>query len=178
LLHHTLGTVDYDHRRRIFAEVCALSIVLHNLEDAPTMIDGALMACLQQRRPVYIEVPCNLAARFVPAPGQIRVDRPKPSDPDALAAAVAASAQILGQAVHPVLVAGVKLRAAGAIEAFRSLADSLGCAVAVMPDAKINSKLCRAQSAAGEPGIAGARLAMEQPLEPPRWRRSPVQERQ
>ena len=76
------------------------------------------------------------------------------------------------------LVAGVKLRAAGAIEAFRSLADSLGCAVAVMPGAKINGKFMSSAICAGEPGIAGARLAMEQPLEPPRCRRSAVQERQ
>jgi pyruvate decarboxylase len=52
LLHHTLGTIDYDYCRRIFAEVCALSIVLNNLEDAPAVIDGALMTCLEQRRPV------------------------------------------------------------------------------------------------------------------------------
>ena len=49
--------------------------------------------------------------------------------PQALAARIDVAAK-------PVLVAGVKLRSQGATAAFRQLADALGCAVAVMPDAK------------------------------------------
>jgi pyruvate decarboxylase len=136
LLHHTLGTVDYDYCQRIFQQVCADSVVLHNLDDAPTLIDRALLACLSQRQPVYIEVPCDLAGLPIPAPRPLRFDRKATSDPESLLAAVEATSMIIARAARPVLVAGVKLRAAGAIDAFRTLADALGCAVAVMPDAK------------------------------------------
>ena len=40
------------------------------------------------------------------------------------------------EAKKPILLAGVHLRAYGAIDAFRELAEALGCAVAVMPNAK------------------------------------------
>jgi pyruvate decarboxylase/indolepyruvate decarboxylase len=58
------------------------------------------------------------------------------SDPKAIAAAVDAAAKLLNGARKPVLLAGSKLRAYGAIDAFRELAETLGCGVAVMPDAK------------------------------------------
>ena len=45
-------------------------------------------------------------------------------------------ASLLQQAKKPILLAGVHLRAYGAIDAFRELAEALGCAVAVMPNAK------------------------------------------
>jgi len=53
-----------------------------------------------------------------------------------LDAAVEAAAARIQAAVKPVLVAGVKLRREKASAAFLRLADALGCAVAVMPDAK------------------------------------------
>ena len=39
-------------------------------------------------------------------------------------------------AKKPILLAGAHLRSYGAIDAFRELAEALGCAVAVMPNAK------------------------------------------
>jgi pyruvate decarboxylase/indolepyruvate decarboxylase len=50
--------------------------------------------------------------------------------------AVARAGELLQQAKKPILLAGVHLRAYGAIDAFRELAEALGCAVAVMPNAK------------------------------------------
>jgi pyruvate decarboxylase/indolepyruvate decarboxylase len=58
------------------------------------------------------------------------------SDPKALVATVEAAAKLLNGSRKPVMLAGSKLRAYGAIDAFRELAEALGCGVAVMPDAK------------------------------------------
>ena len=46
------------------------------------------------------------------------------------------AAALLNEATKPVLVAGVKLRSFGGVEAFRALADASGYGVAVMPNAK------------------------------------------
>ena len=50
--------------------------------------------------------------------------------------AVGRASDLVQQAKKPILLAGVHLRAHGAIDAFRELAEALGCAVAVMPNAK------------------------------------------
>lgn len=50
-----------------------------------------------------------------------------------LAAAVDRASALLSGAKKPLLLAGVNLRSYGAIDAFRELAEALGCAVAVMP---------------------------------------------
>jgi pyruvate decarboxylase len=135
-LHHTLGTLDYAYPRTIFEQICAESVILPDLDEAPALIDRTLMAAVSRRQPVYIEVPCDLAGGLVSPPQPLVFNSPAPIDPASLEAAIAAVAAMIADASRPVLVAGVRLRQAGAIEAFLRLADRLGSAVAVMPDAK------------------------------------------
>ena len=61
---------------------------------------------------------------------------PEESNSDALAGAVRPGDRPLASAKKPILLAGAHLRSHGAIGAFRDVAEALGCAVAVMPDAK------------------------------------------
>ena len=62
---------------------------------------------------------------------------PEESNSHALAAAVDRATAMLAGAKKPILLAGAHLRCSyGAIGAFRDVAEALGCAVAVMPDAK------------------------------------------
>jgi pyruvate decarboxylase len=61
---------------------------------------------------------------------------PEESNSAALAAAVERASTLLADAARPILLAGALLRSYGAIDAFRELAEKLGCAVAVMPNAK------------------------------------------
>ena len=136
-LHHTIGTHDftyqYDMVRRI---TCEAVRVLHP-EDAPHLIDKAIRAALRERKPAYIEIPTNLASLPCPEPAPFEsLFSSAQSDSKALAAAIDAAAALLNAAQNPVLLAGSKLRAYGAIDAFRKLAEALGCPVAVMPDAK------------------------------------------
>jgi pyruvate decarboxylase len=115
---------------------CAAVRILH-AEDAPYLIDHAIRTALRERKPAYIEIACNLATApcAEPAPFETLLTS-EASNPKALTAAVETAVTLLNDAKKPLLLAGVQLRAYGAIDAFRELAEALGCAVAVMPDAK------------------------------------------
>jgi indolepyruvate decarboxylase len=105
--------------------------------DAPHQIDYAIRQALRERKPACIEIACNIAAAPCAAPGPISaVIANEPSDPEALAAAVAAAADFLRDKQKPVLLIGSKLRAAGAEKQAIELADALGCAATVMAAAK------------------------------------------
>jgi TPP-dependent 2-oxoacid decarboxylase len=137
LIHHTLGEKDFYQTERCFAPVVAQTFNIRNIQDAPHLIDAAITTCLARRKPVYLEIACNLAGAAISSPGALTLPPSPPSiDSAALAAAVDAAAARINSSVKPVLVAGSKLRRAGACEAFLKLADAVGCAVAVMPDAK------------------------------------------
>jgi TPP-dependent 2-oxoacid decarboxylase len=136
VIHHALGEVRYDYQRQIYAHVTAGAFAIRRLEDAPAAIDRAIETALRCRKPVYLEIDCNLAAVTVPAP-TARDFRPGSlSEPSALTAAVAHAADLLGNATRPVLVAGPRIRPPEAGAAFRKLADAAGYAVATQPAAK------------------------------------------
>jgi len=137
LVHHTLAEQDFYQAGKCFEPVVAATFNIRHAGDAPRMIDAAVTTCLAKRKPVYLEIACNLAGASIPGPAPLTLPPPAgSSDPAALAAAVEAAAARINRAVKPVLVGGVKLRSADACGGFLKLADALGCAVAVMPDAK------------------------------------------
>ncbi len=136
IIHHSLGEVRYDYQRQIYEHVTAGAFAIHRLEDAAVMIDRAIDTALRRRKPVYLEIDCNLAALDASAPTPRDFRTVWPSDPSALAAAVAHAARLLKGASRPVLVAGPRLRPPEVQAAFRRLADAAGYAVAVQPAAK------------------------------------------
>ena len=137
LVHHTIGEKELDQVSRCFEPVVRKVFVVRRADEAPQMIDEAVTLCLRDKKPVYLEIACNLAAGVIAYPAPLTLPPPRPrSDPASLAAAAAAAAGLLERSGKPVLVAGVKLRSQEAVASFRNLADALACAVAVMPDAK------------------------------------------
>ena len=137
LLHHTLGTHDFSYQLEIAARLTCAAVAITSADDAPFLIDLAIRCALREQKPAYIEIPCNLAATPCASPGPISsLTRTLPSDPATLKAAVSAAAEFLAARSKPMLLAGPKLRPAGAVAAFLKLAEALGCAVAVMPSAK------------------------------------------
>lgn len=136
LLHHTIGNIDYDYQRDIYAKVTADAIVIRHPREAPRQIDRALETALSLKKPVYLEVACNIANAPTSAP-HARVFGHRPaSDLKSLEQAIAQTAERLNAATKPVLVAGVKLRSTQAQDAFRELAEASGYGVATMPNAK------------------------------------------
>jgi pyruvate decarboxylase len=136
VIHHALGEVRYDYQRQIYEHVTAGAFAVRRPEDAPAVIDRAVATALRCRKPVYLEIDCNLAALPVPAPTPRGFQSGPRSDPAALAAAVAHAADLLSSATRPVLVAGPRIRPPEARAAFRALADAASYAVAAQPAAK------------------------------------------
>jgi len=137
LLHHTIGTHDFSYQYEIFRQVTCAAVRILNAENAPLLLDHAIVTALRERKPAYIEIACNLAAAPCNKPAPFEsVLIEKVTNRHSLNAAVKSAAAILNNAKKPLLLAGSHLRSFKAMDAFRELAESLGCAVAVMPDAK------------------------------------------
>jgi indolepyruvate decarboxylase len=136
ILHHTLATENYSYVRKIYAHITAHSIFIHRPSDAPMQIDTAIAIALEKKKPVYIEIACNIAGLEVSPPTQRALNVKRLSDTSSLEAAIADAASKLNAAVKPVLVAGSKSRHCGATAMIEELSQSCGYAMAAMPDAK------------------------------------------
>jgi pyruvate decarboxylase len=136
ILHHTLATENYSYVRELFSKITAHSVFIHRPCDAPMQIDTAISIALEQKKPVYIEIACNIANAEVSAPTQRALNAKKLSDTSSLEAAIQEAAAKLNAAVKPVLVAGSKSRSCDATKMIEELSSSCGYALAAMPDAK------------------------------------------
>lgn len=141
-VHHSIATHDFSYQVEMIKRVtCVAERILH-AENAPRQIDNAIRTAIRERKPAYIEIPANLSTAECSVPQPLLLDAPVGGNTtmavneEALNAAVKAIAEQLNKAEKPVLLAGPHLRSFGAVDAFRHLAEALGCAVAVMPNAK------------------------------------------
>lgn len=137
LLHHTIGTHNFDYEFEMAKKITCAAVQIKHAKDAPSLIDFAIRECLAKKKPCYIEVPTNMSTQSCALPGPIEgVLYQLPSEPKTLTAAVDAANKLIGSRLKPTLLAGPKLKSAGAEKAFLRLAEALGCAVAVLPAAK------------------------------------------
>lgn len=136
ILHHTLATEDYSYVRDIFAKITAHSVFIHRPCDAPMQIDTAISIALEKKKPVYIEIACNIADAQVSAPTPRALNAKRLSDTSSLTAAIKEAAEKLNGAVKPVLIAGSKSRSCEATKMIEELSKACGYALAAMPDAK------------------------------------------
>jgi pyruvate decarboxylase len=137
--HHTIGEYDLYQVERCYAPVVKAVFSIRHLEDAASMIDEAIKICLIEKKPVYLEVACNLSDQLIPAPTASFLENfsfKAKSDEKALNAAVIAAAARINAAVKPILIAGADIRTADASEFFLQLANKLESAVVATPDAK------------------------------------------
>jgi pyruvate decarboxylase len=106
------------------------------------MIDDALYTALSLKKPVYLEIPVNLSTYSIDAPVPITDPRQLASvatplsDPATLELVLEDISRGIENAVKPVLLAGSKLRKTSTEERFQRLAEAMGCATGIMPDAK------------------------------------------
>lgn len=137
-LHHTIGTTDYSYQEEMFRPVTCKTVRILTAEEAPAKIDDAIATALRESKPCYIEIASNLADAECPEPQPARFERAWEVGYDRKAAEKAATeiADQLNAAEKPLLLAGPHLRPYGAVEAFRRVAEAIGCAVAVQPNAK------------------------------------------
>lgn len=135
-LHHSLGELDYKYPREIFARVTTAAVIVTDPAMAPRQIDNAIEMALVTRKPVYIEIACNIAGAATSRPPARTFHPGIKSDPEALAEAVEMAASLLNAAEKPVLLAGVRMRPARAIDSCRKLLDRTSYPAASMPNAK------------------------------------------
>lgn len=106
LLHHKVKT--FETQRRVYDEVTVASTVLLDEQRAASEIVRCVDACLRHKRPVYIEVPHDMADREIPT-----TNLPPPllehSDADTLAEAIGETVTLIRAAKKPVILAGVEL---------------------------------------------------------------------
>ncbi len=136
ILHHTLGTEDYDYVRAMYARVTAQSIFIHNPLNAPMQIDKAISIAIETQKPVYIEIACNIANVEISEPTKRAFNVRNISDTSSLKAAVDDAVARFNTAVKPVIIAGSKVRACKASAELEQLSTKTGYALAAMPDAK------------------------------------------
>ena len=125
-----------------FRKVTCHTAIIKSIENAAQKIDDCLEKAIALKKPVYIEIACNLPAvdhySFKP-PLCLLSPMLEQSNPEMLEKCVQEICAVLDASVKPVLVAGSKMRRhvhSGSIEAFLALADASGYAYATMPDAK------------------------------------------
>ena len=137
-LHHTIGTTDYSYQEEMFRPVTCKTVRILTAEEAPSLIDDAIATALRESKPCYIEIASNLADAECADPQPRTFERAWEVDYDQEAVERAASeiAEQINAAEKPLLLAGPHLRPYGAIDAFRRVAEAIGCAVAVQPNAK------------------------------------------
>ncbi|WP_145538758.1 alpha-keto acid decarboxylase family protein [Yersinia kristensenii] len=104
LLHHSFGDGDFSHFSRMAKEVSCAQTSL-TAENAVTEIDRLLVAALYQRRPVYLQLPSDVAqADVVTHPEALALSQPILS-PSSLQAFIAAAREKLQSAHRVALLA-------------------------------------------------------------------------
>jgi indolepyruvate decarboxylase len=136
ILHHTLATENNNYVQQMFSHITAHTVYIHKPSDAPAQIDEAIAIAMEQKKPVYIEVACNIAHLEVSTPTKRVFKTHRLSDPSALKAAVLGASEQLNAAVKPVVIAGSRTRAWSVGGLIETLSQQSGYAMAAMPDAK------------------------------------------
>jgi indolepyruvate decarboxylase len=110
LLHHKVR--DFDTQLKVFAELTVAAVSLDDPETAAAEIDRALALAKKHSRPVYIEIPRDMAGAEIlpPVPRAIPAEA---SDPEALATAIAEAVERIDAAKRPVILAGEELHRFG-----------------------------------------------------------------
>jgi TPP-dependent 2-oxoacid decarboxylase len=127
LIHHRFGPFTF--QREIFDRITCATAVLDDPAIAFRQIDRVLAAAQRNRRPVYIELPRDVAELT----GYPMPDEAPPaasSDPAALEEAVAETMSLLDCAKSPVLLAGVELHRGGLQDTLVQLVERLRLPIA------------------------------------------------
>ena len=129
LLHHKVR--DYNTQRLIFEKVTVAAEALEDPRTAPEQIDEALMQCVRQKRPVYLELPRDMVDAPCRVPAQPPA-RPPRSDPRALGESIDEAADMLRAARRPVILGGVEIHRFGLQRELLKLAERTGYPMAAM----------------------------------------------
>ena len=107
LLHHKIR--DYDTQYNIFKNVTVASTVLDDINTIPIEIERVLSSAIQQKLPVYIEIPRDMVYKIVKGPQKCNI----PDfiiNPKAMKEVLDETANMINNSNNPVVVAGVEIQ--------------------------------------------------------------------
>ncbi|HSE99562.1 MAG TPA: thiamine pyrophosphate-binding protein [Nitrososphaeraceae archaeon] len=110
LLHHKVK--DYDTQYNIFKNVTVASTVLDDINIIPIEIERVLSSAIQQKLPVYIEIPRDMIYKVVKGPQKCNI----PDfiiNPKAMREVLDETANMINNSNNPVVVAGVEIQRFG-----------------------------------------------------------------
>jgi indolepyruvate decarboxylase len=120
---------EFDTQANVFKQLTVASCVLTDPETAFQEIDRVLHAALRYKRPVYIELPRDLAG--VPGiPHHRPAEIHETSNPHTLRAALAEARSMINQAKQPVILADVEVHRFGLQDVLLKLAHKTNIPVA------------------------------------------------
>jgi len=123
-LHHQVKRIDSQYK--IFEEITCAQVILDDVQTAPQLIAQALDTCIQQSRPVYIELPRDMVAEDITA---VPAFHPGCDNMDAARACGEEVLEHLRAAKQPCIMAGVEIRRFGLEKKLAELTNILGVPV-------------------------------------------------
>ena len=127
LLHHKVK--DFSTQRETFEKITLAPAAIEDPASAPRKIDAALEACIEQKRPVYIELPRDIVGQVCEAPARLRAAALE-SDAEVLEESLEEAAGMLRAAKRPVILAGVEIHRFGLQDRLLALVEKTGYPVA------------------------------------------------
>jgi indolepyruvate decarboxylase len=134
-MHHTMADGSYDHFLNAYAHVTAAHTRLIP-RNAVSEIDRLILTAWREKRPVYMELPSDIAYLDVEVPTGTLTLADSPSDPERLTSCIAAIAQRLSAATSPAILVDEDADRFGVASDLMELAKKTQASVAVINTAK------------------------------------------
>lgn len=142
LLHHQIG--DVDGQRRILAEITAKQVRFDDASTIELLWQDVLATCLQERRPVLIELPRDYAVENF-SPKNLKIQESLKARPKQLPHELTESLSVLlNSAKAPCCLVGAKARRFGFDQAIShfSLSSNAPCAATLLGRSVLNPSAC------------------------------------
>jgi indolepyruvate decarboxylase len=134
-MHHTMADGSYDHFLDAYAHVTTASARL-TPRNAASEIDRLILTAWREKRPVYLELPSDIAYLDIEVPVDPLVLANAPSDPERLSSCISTIAKRLSGATSPAIVVDSDADRFGVAPELMELAEKLQAPVAVINTAK------------------------------------------
>ena len=134
-MHHTMADGSWDHFLNAYAHVTAAHARL-TPRNAATEIDRLILTAWQEKLPVYMELPSDIAYLDIEVPADPLVLAEPSSDPERLRSCIAAIAERLSAATSAVILVDADADRFGVASELMELAEKTQAPVAVINAAK------------------------------------------
>ena len=134
-MHHTMADGSYDHFLDAYAHVTAAYARL-TPRNAVTEIDRLILTAWREKRPVYMELPSDIAYLDIEVPAEPLTLADAPSDPERLRSCIAAIVGRLSAAKSPAILVDADADRFGVASELMGLAEKMQVPIAVINTAK------------------------------------------